>query len=115
MKLKALHYLAILKGDLSNNDLIEKTMREVLEKFNIPIVGKASHVFSPQGLTVSFLLAESHFYIHTYPEYNIAFCDCFTCGGQEPGVIVKEFSKRLNLAVEEAQDMERHLSLTKKN
>ena len=39
-----------------------------------------SHKSQPQGVTALALLAESHASLHTYPESNLVFWDCFTCG-----------------------------------
>lgn len=39
-----------------------------------------AHRFQPQGTTVVVVLAESHASLHTYPESNTVFWDCFTCG-----------------------------------
>ena len=39
-----------------------------------------SHKFAPQGVTTLAVLAESHASLHTYPETNLVFWDCFTCG-----------------------------------
>ena len=36
--------------------------------------------FSPQGVTLVLVLAESHASLHTYPEARKVFWDCFTCG-----------------------------------
>ncbi len=36
--------------------------------------------FTPQGITILILLAESHLSVHTYPENNSLFLDIFTCG-----------------------------------
>ncbi|MEN9654703.1 MAG: adenosylmethionine decarboxylase [Chlamydiota bacterium] len=38
------------------------------------------HIFPPNGLTVVYLLSESHASLHTYPEYGACFVDLFTCG-----------------------------------
>jgi len=40
----------------------------------------SSHRFAPQGVTTLALLAESHASLHSYPEANLVFWDCFTCG-----------------------------------
>jgi S-adenosylmethionine decarboxylase len=62
-----------------------------------------SHRFSPQGVTVVVLLAESHASLHTFPESGLAFWDCFTCGAADPerttaviaaGLAASEFSPR---------------------
>ena len=42
---------------------------------------KASfHQFAPQGVSGVIIIAESHFTIHTWPEYGYAALDIFTCG-----------------------------------
>jgi S-adenosylmethionine decarboxylase len=38
------------------------------------------HKFSPQGVSGVAVIAESHFSIHTWPEYGYAAIDIFTCG-----------------------------------
>ncbi len=44
------------------------------------ILDRTHYVFPPNGLTVVYLLSESHASIHTYPEYGACFVDLFTCG-----------------------------------
>lgn len=44
------------------------------------VLNKTFHVFQPNGLTLVYLLSESHASIHTYPECNACFVDLFTCG-----------------------------------
>lgn len=44
------------------------------------ILNKTHHVFPPNGLTLVYLLSESHASVHTYPEFNACFVDLFTCG-----------------------------------
>lgn len=38
------------------------------------------HSFTPHGVTGIVVIAESHFAIHTWPEYGFAAIDLFTCG-----------------------------------
>jgi S-adenosylmethionine decarboxylase len=38
------------------------------------------YYYNPQGVTGVAVLAESHITIHTWPEYNYAAVDVFTCG-----------------------------------
>ncbi len=44
------------------------------------ILNKNSYIFPPDGLTVVYLLSESHASLHTYPEFGACFVDLFTCG-----------------------------------
>lgn len=36
--------------------------------------------FRPAGLTAVWVLSESHFTVHTYPEHDYLSVDCYTCG-----------------------------------
>lgn len=38
------------------------------------------HKFAPQGVSGVVVISESHFSIHTWPEFNYAAVDIFTCG-----------------------------------
>lgn len=44
------------------------------------VVQKNFHHFSPYGVSGVVVIAESHFAIHTWPEYGYAAVDLFTCG-----------------------------------
>jgi S-adenosylmethionine decarboxylase len=44
------------------------------------ILGDSFHQFEPQGVSGVVIIAESHLFIHTWPEYGYAAVDIFTCG-----------------------------------
>ncbi|TAN39952.1 MAG: adenosylmethionine decarboxylase [Nitrospirae bacterium] len=44
------------------------------------IVDISFHEFNPFGISGMVIIAESHFSIHTWPEYGYAAVDIFTCG-----------------------------------
>jgi S-adenosylmethionine decarboxylase len=44
------------------------------------IISESRKRFEPHGETVVFILSESHFTLHTYPEHNYLSIDCYTCG-----------------------------------
>ena len=44
------------------------------------VLGDSFHRFSPQGISGVVVIAESHLSIHTWPEYEYAAVDIFTCG-----------------------------------
>ncbi len=48
------------------------------------VVGEAFHRFSPQGVSGTIVIAESHISMHTWPEAQYAAVDIFTCGGLDP-------------------------------
>ena len=61
------------------NKMIE-AMDVAVKASGATILNKTFHVFPPNGLTLVYLLSESHASIHTYPECNACFVDLFTCG-----------------------------------
>ncbi|MBS1989373.1 MAG: adenosylmethionine decarboxylase [Cyanobacteria bacterium SZAS LIN-3] len=62
----------------------EQALRDLVlaaaEATGATVLNVCSHKFQPQGMTALVLLAESHASLHTYPESNVVFWDCFTCG-----------------------------------
>ncbi len=64
------------------NDLkfIEQIMTEAVKLCGATIVKPFFHQFSPHGISGIIVIAESHFSIHTWPEYGYAAMDLFTCG-----------------------------------
>jgi S-adenosylmethionine/arginine decarboxylase-like enzyme len=67
---------AICENDLTSADIDH--IKEVIEK-NLTVVSKIEHKFSPHGETIVFILAESHFSIHTYPENRFISMDIYVC------------------------------------
>jgi S-adenosylmethionine/arginine decarboxylase-like enzyme len=66
----------VFKEGISNEDIVNIT--EVIEK-NFNVIKKVSHRFEPHGETIVFILAESHFVLHTYPEQNYISLDIYAC------------------------------------
>ena len=64
-------------GDL---DGLLSAMDEAVKASGASILNRTFHIFPPNGITVVYLLSESHASIHTYPEYGACFVDLFTCG-----------------------------------
>lgn len=75
---------------LKLNDLLGLcgNMEEGIEKAGATIIDHIKHQFEPQGVTILFLLSESHYSIHTYPEKRYASVDCYTCGIPQPAVAI---------------------------
>jgi S-adenosylmethionine decarboxylase len=63
--------------------------------------------FGP-GETVIFILSESHFALHTWPEHNYISLDCYTCGEEgDPNKAIKEIIKSLPVLVYSLKNFER--------
>ncbi|QCQ23132.1 adenosylmethionine decarboxylase [Desulfoglaeba alkanexedens] len=64
---------------------VEEVERILVEAVNISkatIVQPVFHQFSPHGVSGVVVIAESHFSIHTWPEFGYCALDIFTCGDQ---------------------------------
>lgn len=53
------------------------------------VLGQVDYVFMPQGYTKLWLLGESHFAIHTYPEHNTAYVQLSSCNQKMFNKLVK--------------------------
>lgn len=67
---------AVLEREIREADI--EAIKSIIEK-NLTVVSRVEHKFSPHGETIVFILAESHFSIHTYPENNYISMDIYVC------------------------------------
>ncbi len=68
---------------------VEAAFLEATRKSKATIISHNFHKFSPHGISGVVVIAESHVTIHSWPEYNYAAVDIFTCGDTtmgDPGV-----------------------------
>jgi len=59
--------------------LLYELLDQICEKYNFMVLQKIHHVFEPQGITIVYLLSESHISIHTFPENEYIALDIYTC------------------------------------
>ncbi len=59
---------------------MEKGMLEAADRSNATIINSSFHYFSPYGVSGVVVVQESHLAVHTWPEYQYAAVDLFTCG-----------------------------------
>lgn len=81
---KGKHFLAsYMECDsdrLSANRSLHFAMDVAVLSTGATILSDNYHEFDGGGMTIVYLLSESHASIHTYPETNSCFVDIFTCG-----------------------------------
>jgi len=65
---------------LNDVGFIRQTMLDAATAMGATIVEQVFHHFSPHGVSGVVVIAESHLAIHTWPEYDYAAVDLFTCG-----------------------------------
>lgn len=78
------HLLLELKncknGVLADLEFVETALLDAATEAKATIVEHKFHEFNPFGISGMVIIAESHLSIHTWPEYNYAAVDIFTCG-----------------------------------
>jgi len=71
-------------GILDDTERIRIAMLSAASAVGATVVGEVFHRFSPQGVSGSVVIAESHLSIHTWPETGYVAVDIYTCGGLDP-------------------------------
>lgn len=90
------HFVALVKAEPFENSVekIEEITQSIVGDLDLNIVKKLIHMFSPQGITLVYILSESHLIIHTWPESGIVHVDIVTCSPRTE----KEFENSLKYA-----------------
>ena len=52
---------------------------DIVQELGFHVVAETGHQFSPMGYSYAYVLSESHFTIHTYPEHQSCYIDMFCC------------------------------------
>lgn len=78
------HLLLELKdcdGEVLNNlSFLKKVLLTAASEAGATVLGETFHQFNPHGVSGVVVIAESHIFIHTWPEHSYAAVDIFTCG-----------------------------------
>ena len=71
---------------LNDLDFLKGTLLAAAIECGATVLGESFHRFEPQGVSGVVIIAESHLFIHTWPEHGYAAVDIFTCGDSvQPG------------------------------
>ncbi|HEC24863.1 MAG TPA: adenosylmethionine decarboxylase [bacterium] len=68
------------KNILGDLNFVETALLDAAVEAKATIVEYKFHEFNPFGISGMVIIAESHLSIHTWPEYDYAAVDIFTCG-----------------------------------
>ena len=81
-------------GKLDDPEFIERSLLEAVRRSGATIVNSVFHRYAPQGVSGVVVIAESHMSIHTWPEYNYAAVDFFTCGQAVDPYLANEYLRK---------------------
>jgi S-adenosylmethionine decarboxylase proenzyme len=65
---------------LNDLDYLKTMLMQAAREAGASVLDSSFHQFQPQGVSGVVVIAESHLFIHTWPEYGYAAADIFTCG-----------------------------------
>ena len=68
------------KEMLNDLDSLKAALVAAANGAGATVLGESFHRFNPHGISGVVIIAESHLFIHTWPEYGYAAADIFTCG-----------------------------------
>ncbi len=109
------HLIAeVWSGDphlLDDPTYLRESVIEACEAGDLTVLDVLVHEFSPHGVTLVALLAESHLSIHTWPEHGYAAVDVFACDG-DPDKALRVLAKRLKAVHLETMAVERGVLFT---
>ncbi len=81
---------------LNDLDFLKNALMTAATEAGAMVLDESFHRFDPQGVSGVVVIAESHLFIHTWPEYGYAAADIFTCGNYvQPGKAAKVLIEKL--------------------
>lgn len=89
MKAKIWNYKKWIITNETDNQNISNIYKSRLLESGFNILGELEYIFSPQGYTKIFLLAESHFAIHTFPEHKKIYLELSSCNKKKYKAFIK--------------------------
>ena len=90
---------------LNDVKILEHHLLAAVQLSGATVIHPFFHQFSPHGITGVVVVAESHFALHTWPEYGYCAVDIFTCGDTVNGHVALDYLKD-NLGAANASVME---------
>jgi len=75
-----LDFHGVTSVDLNSYEEVHNVLLSAIKKTDCTVCGHQVKTFDPQGLTIVYLLSESHMSIHTWPEHKACAIDFYNCG-----------------------------------
>lgn len=98
------------QSKINDVSYIENSLIQATKASKATIISHNFHKFSPYGISGVVVIAESHVTIHTWPEYNYAAVDIFTCGDTiDPWIIQEELKDYFESKSVSSMEMKRGL------
>lgn len=92
---------------LNDPQKIREALISAISVGEATLIDLCVHQFSPQGITATATLAESHIAIHTWPEHGYFAADLFFCGLGKPKAAMKVLQTALQAQEVRVQQIKR--------
>lgn len=66
-------------GALNNVEQVREALDTLVQACHLTKLKELTHHFNPQGISLVYVLAESHIAIHTWPEHSYAYITLSSC------------------------------------
>ncbi len=100
---------------LNDLEALKAAMLAAADEAGATVLGESFHRFAPYGISGVVIIAESHLFIHTWPEYGYAAADIFTCGTSvQPEKAAELLIKKLGARKHSIQEIPRGLRVTER-
>lgn len=84
----------------TEKDYLKTIFDEILGRANFNVLTFVDHAFTPYGYTALWLLSESHFAVHTFPESGRAYFELSSCNLDKQEAFEVELQKELGSLIE---------------
>jgi S-adenosylmethionine/arginine decarboxylase-like enzyme len=91
------HYVGLVttKPFVNSFKETEKLAQAIIDHLQLSVIKKFSHRFFPQGISLVYILSESHLAIHTWPELGIIHIDLVVCSYRSRAQFAKSLKQAL--------------------
>lgn len=80
---------------LESMDKMHELLEDICQQYDFTVLTRSAHQFDPQGITVLYMLSESHISIHTFPEKRYLAFDIYTCRDYDDDSVYEEIYDKL--------------------
>lgn len=107
MDVRSQHFFADVWLNSNLDDATVAKITNVIDK-RLTVIEKYEYQFEPQGITIVYILAESHFAMHVYPEHNYFTLDIYVCNRSvDLDDIFDEITREIDIAHVERKNLSR--------
>jgi S-adenosylmethionine decarboxylase len=100
---------------LNDLETLKAAMLAAADEAGATVLGESFHRFAPYGISGVVVIAESHLFIHTWPEYGYAAADIFTCGTSvQPEKAAELLVEKLGARKHTVQEIQRGIGVTER-